>query len=413
MEEVTIFRNEEMNDLPEGWQKVKLSEVLKYEQPTNYIVKSENYDEQFGIPVLTAGKTFILGYTDEGKSVFKDIPVIIFDDFTTESRYITFPFKVKSSALKILRLRNDRNNLYCLYAIMQLLNFRPGSEHKRFWISEFSNLYVALPPSSEQLKIAEILETVDKTIDKTDALIEKYKRLKHGLMQELLTKGIDENGHIRSEKTHKFKDSPLGRIPEEWKVLKLGQVCKEILSGATPDKSNVLFWNDQAIPWLTNEEVDEDKINYIYGTKTKVSEVALKKSNISLIPQGSLILSLTASVGKIAINIIPLCTNQQFNSFVLKKEILTSQFLAYYLLLEKKRIRGLGGLTTFDFISKSQIKGFEIAFPGINEQQKIAFILSKADEVIEKEEAYKAKLERIKRGLMEDLLTGKIRVNDL
>jgi len=171
MKQITIFKNEEMNYLPEGWQKVKLSEVIKYEQPTNYIVKSENYDEQFGIPVLTAGKTFILGYTDEDKSVFKDIPVIIFDDFTTESRYITFPFKVKSSALKILRLRNNKNNLYCLYATMQFLNFRPGSEHKRFWISEFSNLYIALPSSSEQRKIAEILETVDNAIDKTDALI--------------------------------------------------------------------------------------------------------------------------------------------------------------------------------------------------------------------------------------------------
>ncbi|MDD8019989.1 MAG: restriction endonuclease subunit S [Acidobacteriota bacterium] len=392
MKQITIFKNEEMNYLPEGWQKVKLSEVIKYEQATNYIVKSENYDEQFGIPVLTAGKTFILGYTDEDKSVFKDIPVIIFDDFTTESRYITFPFKVKSSALKILRLRNNKNNLYCLYATMQFLNFRPGSEHKRFWISEFSNLYIALPSSSEQRKIAEILETVDNAIDKTDALIEKYNRLKQGLMQELLTKGIDENGHIRSEKTHKFKDSPLGRIPEEWKIKKLG----ELLQYEQPTKYIVKTENyDErfGVPVLTAGKT------FILGYTNEEDGVF---KNIPVIifddfTTGSRYISFVFKVKSSALKLLRLKDDRN-SLFFLYNMI---QLLNYNPGSEHKRF----------WIS--EFSNLEISVPSAYEQRHIARILSQADEVIEKEEAYKAKLERIKRGLMEDLLTGRVRVNDL
>ncbi len=91
-----------LKNLPEGWKKVRLGEVITYIQPTRFLVKTEKYDPASGIPVLTPGKTFILGYTDEIDGIYNNLPAIIFDDFTTESRYIKFPFKVKSSAIKIL-----------------------------------------------------------------------------------------------------------------------------------------------------------------------------------------------------------------------------------------------------------------------------------------------------------------------
>lgn len=105
----------QMNDnikVPEGWKRVRLGEILKYEQPTKYLVKNENYDKNSGIPVLTPGKTFILGYTDEKFGIFENLPVIIFDDFTTESKYINFPFKLKSSAIKILNTKKMKKIIY-------------------------------------------------------------------------------------------------------------------------------------------------------------------------------------------------------------------------------------------------------------------------------------------------------------
>lgn len=386
-----------MNYLPEGWQKVKLSEVIKYEQPTNYIVKSENYDEQFGIPVLTAGKTFILGYTDEDKSVFKDIPVIIFDDFTTESRYITFPFKVKSSALKILRLRNNKNNLYCLYATMQFLNFRPGSEHKRFWISEFSNLYIALPSSSEQRKIAEILETVDNAIDKTDALIEKYKRLKQGLMQKLLTKGIDENGHIRSEKTHKFKDSPLGRIPEEWEVTKLGEVIELFDNKRIPLDSEYRSTIKGTIPYCGANGIIDYINDYIFDEEYVL--IAEDGGDFSRYAETAYIMR-----GKF-------WANNHVHIVKGKNRVLDNYFLMFCINIQDVNSYISG--TTRGKLNQRLLKSILNPLPPFPEQHRITTILSRVGEVIEKEEAYKAKLERIKRGLMEDLLTGRVRVNDL
>lgn len=195
-EETHRFKASPLGRIPEEWEVVRLGEVLEYKQPTKYIVKTENYDERVGIPVLTPGKTFILGYTDEKDGIFKDFPVIIFDDFTTKSKYITFPFKVKSSALKILKVRDNKNNLYFLYNTMQILNFKPGSEHKRFWISEYSKLKISLPPLPEQHRIASILSQIDETIEKEEKYKEKLERIKRGLMEDLLTGKVRINHMI-------------------------------------------------------------------------------------------------------------------------------------------------------------------------------------------------------------------------
>lgn len=141
------FKDFPVGRIPEEWDVKKLGEVLQYEQPQKYIVSSEHFDKNSGTPVLTAGKNFILGYTHEDFGICNHLPVILFDDFTTDSRYVNFPFKVKSSALKILRARDKNINLFYLYNSMQLLNVKPGSEHKRFWISEYSKLEIPLPPS--------------------------------------------------------------------------------------------------------------------------------------------------------------------------------------------------------------------------------------------------------------------------
>ncbi|WKD85386.1 putative type I restriction enzymeP M protein [Polaribacter huanghezhanensis] len=135
------------------YETVKLGDVLDYEQPTKYIVKSVNYDDSYTTPVLTAGKTFILGYTNEKDGIFKNgLPVIIFDDFTTATKLVDFPFKVKSSAMKILRVKKDKADIEYLYHVMQNIDF-DSSEHKRYWISQFSQLLIPLPSLPKQKEI--------------------------------------------------------------------------------------------------------------------------------------------------------------------------------------------------------------------------------------------------------------------
>ena len=173
-------------DFTDKWKYVALEHLLEYEQPTKYLVQSTDYIES-GTPVLTAGKTFILGYTAETKGIYTNLPVIIFDDFTTDSKYVTMPFKAKSSAMKMLQLKDRRYNLRLVYELMQLIQF-PLYDHQRYWISEYSKLQEYIPSDfEEQQAIATILSDMNKEIADLEAQRDKYRLLKSGMMQKLLT----------------------------------------------------------------------------------------------------------------------------------------------------------------------------------------------------------------------------------
>lgn len=170
----------------DSWVEKKLGEILDYEQPQPYLVVSTDYVDS-GIPVLTAGKSRILGYTTEQFGIYNKLPVIIFDDFTTDSKYISYPFKVKSSAMKVLSLKNNDYDLRLVYELMQQIDF-PLKDHQRYWISEYSQLTISIPKDrEEQTAIATILTDMDKEIADLEAKRDKYSLLKSGMMQKLLT----------------------------------------------------------------------------------------------------------------------------------------------------------------------------------------------------------------------------------
>ena len=136
----------------------KLGDVLHYEQPTVYLVESTEYNDEYSTPVLTAGKSFIKGYTNETHGIFQadKLPVIIFDDFTTATQFVDFQFKVKSTAMKIL-VPSDELDISYAYYFMQTIN-HDHRTHKRYWISEYSKRDIPLPPLEEQKRIVKVLE---------------------------------------------------------------------------------------------------------------------------------------------------------------------------------------------------------------------------------------------------------------
>lgn len=167
------------------WPMVKLSEILDYEQPTKYIVESVDYDDSYSTPVLTAGKTFILGYTNETNGIFKeDLPVIIFDDFTTSIKYVDFPFKVKSSAMKILKANKEKALIRYVYFAMQNIDF-PFTEHKRYWISEYSKIEIPLPSIKEQAKILKEIDGFVTKIDEAKRTIRDLEESIQSTVEEL------------------------------------------------------------------------------------------------------------------------------------------------------------------------------------------------------------------------------------
>lgn len=170
-------------EFKEDWVKTNFEKLLKYERPDKYIVDNTNYNIA-GTPVLTANKAFILGYTDENFGIYTKLPVIIFDDFTVDKKYVEFSFKVKSSAIKILKPKfND--NLKFIYELMRTVKFS-ADEHKRYYISTYQYIDVFVPQQiEEQNKIAECLNSIDELISAQTEKIEALKLHKKGLMQGL------------------------------------------------------------------------------------------------------------------------------------------------------------------------------------------------------------------------------------
>jgi type I restriction enzyme S subunit len=177
------FKKADGSDYPK-WEEFRLKEVLDYEQPTKYIVKSTEYCDSYDIPVLTAGKTFILGYTNEKQGIYSKSPVIIFDDFTTANHYVDFDFKIKSSAMKLLKEKNKNINLKFVYEFIQRLHF-PLGEHKRYWISEYSYLKIKLPCLEEQTKIANFLLSLDIKISQNKKVLEETQKFKKALLNQM------------------------------------------------------------------------------------------------------------------------------------------------------------------------------------------------------------------------------------
>lgn len=156
--------NRHYENIPEGWAICTFEDVLEYEQPQKYIVSSTDYSDKYNVPVLTAGKSFIIGKTNEEFGVYDNLPVIIFDDFTTDSKYVDFPFKVKSSAMKILHPKAGINLRYIAYlmSVTRLV----GDTHKRYWISEYSKIAIMLPPVREQERIVAVIENIFDSLDR-------------------------------------------------------------------------------------------------------------------------------------------------------------------------------------------------------------------------------------------------------
>lgn len=150
--------------MPKGWAICSLENIIEYEQPTAYIVSSTDYDDSYLTPVLTAGKSFIIGHTNETNGIYTNLPCIIFDDFTTDSKLVDFPFKVKSSAMKILQVKEEISIEYV--AMFMSITRLISDTHKRYWISEYSKINIPIPPKDEQCRIVETVHIMFTKLDK-------------------------------------------------------------------------------------------------------------------------------------------------------------------------------------------------------------------------------------------------------
>ena len=222
-----------MDKKTNNWQIKKLEDLLDYIQPTKYIVKSTDYSENYNIPVLTAGKSFILGKTNETEGIFENAPVIIFDDFTTANKLVNFKFKVKSSAMKILKPKNEDVNLLFVYYYMQTLRISFDT-HKRYWISVFSKLPIPLPDSETQHAIVSKIEELFSELDKGIAELKTAQ-------QQLKTYRQSVLNSIVNDKNLNSIESVIEKLDQGWSPKCLNEKSKSFNEWAVIKTSAVQF----------------------------------------------------------------------------------------------------------------------------------------------------------------------------
>ncbi|WP_151943291.1 restriction endonuclease subunit S [Aliarcobacter butzleri] len=396
-----------MSNLPKGWSLVELNEICNINMGQS--PKSESYNENnIGLPLIQGNadiknrKTLPRTYTSDITKKCKIGDIIM--TVRAPVGAIAKSYHNACIGRGVCSITPKENNDF-------LYHFLVGYEDKWDKLSQGSTftavngndikkIKLPLPPLEEQKKIADILSTVDKKIAFVEENINATEELKKGLMQKLLTEGI---GHTE------FKDSELGRIPEGWKVVKLEEVCTKIVGGGTPSKNEPDYWNNGTIPWVTPSEFTKSKSNYISVTESKISEEGLKNSSATLLAIGTVIMSSRATIGECKINTIEITTNQGFISFQCN-DLLNNLYLLYFIKQNKPNILKISSGSTFLEVSRTSMKNFSIAIPPLEEQKQIAEILSTVDKKLENLKEKKQSFEELKKGLMQKLLTGEVRL---
>lgn len=365
-----------INELcPDGVEYVPIKEITKFEQPTKYIVKSTNYRDDFNTPVLTAGQTFILGYTNETDGIYnasKEHPVIIFDDFTGAFKWVDFPFKVKSSAMKMISANKDVTTLRYIYHVMGHLNFI-SSEHKRLWIGIYSAFRVPLPPLSIQSEIVHILDsftllTADLTAELTAELTARQKQ--YAFYRDYLLDFSNE------DVIKKIPDIDCSNV----EYLTLNDVCEFVRGPFGGSLKKEIFINEgYAVYEQQNAIYNRFKFRYFIS---KNDFQRLKRFEVKT---NDLIMSCSGTMGKIAIipdNAPKGIINQALLKLTPKSNI-DSHYLKYYFenTISKIMNDSARGGAIKNVASVSELKKISIPVPPLSVQENIVKILDRFDKL--------------------------------
>ena len=421
-----------------NWAECEFQDLLNYTQPTKYIVRSTEYDDTYKIPVLTAGKSFIKGYTNEEDGIFENYPVIIFDDFTTATKYVNFPFKVKSSAMKILEPNCKLVNLKFVYFAMQVNAIRSDT-HKRYWISVYAKKQFLIPPLNEQdrivAKIEELFSELDNGIENLKtarAQLKVYRQalLKHAFEGKLTAEWREQNKdkletaatlqqRIQTERAARYQQqladwqaagqtgskpkapkllppltneelAELPELPENWSWEKIDALLTlEKKPMATGPFGTLLSKSDHkpfGLPVLGIENIGNGK--FIRGNKIFVSELKAKELESFKVEAGDIVISRSGTVGEICR--IPNGLEKAFISTNLIRVSLNIKVINqdYFVYLfqgggtVKQQVKFLCKGSSREFLNQTILESIVFPLPNINEQNSIVnFIDSKFSEV--------------------------------
>lgn len=373
------------------WEQHKLGDLLQYEQPQKYIVISSAYDDSFDIPVLTAGQSFVLGWTNEKTGIKKaspENPVIIFDDFVTSSHYVDFPFKIKSSAMKLLSSTNSTNDINFSFNLLKQIEYTPIS-HIRHWISMFAQFNVYAPTANEQAKIGRTFNKFDSLITFHQRKLDILKKIKSVLLEKMFPKDDSNVPEIR-----------FTGFTEVWEQRKFSDVVKT-RRGLTYKLADI---SNNGVRVLRSSNISED----IFVQRDDDVFVKREAVNIEYVNENDiLITSANGSsrlVGKHAI-VSSIKANQAVHGgFMLLASTKEPYFInasmssTWY----KKFIELFvaGGNGSIGNLNKNDLDNYEIFIPVVDEQKRLGLLFRDIDNLIALHQRKLELLRNIKKSLL-------------
>ncbi len=423
----TNFKDTEIGKIPEDWEVVRLKDVL--DNIGNGLNAKQNKDK-IGYPVtrietISDGKINLtrLGYVEEinqediNKYRLK-IGDVLFSHINSDEHigkvaiYEGKP-KILLHGINLLLLRPNKNKLkphYFLYTLKYVKQKNIFKNIAKRAVNQSSinqvqlkNLKLLLPPLKEQKAIAKVLKDFDDLLEVIDKQVEKLEKIKKGLMNVYFTKGIFKH--------EEFKDTEIGKIPADWKVVKVKDIFY-VKTGTTPSTKIKEYWENGTENWFTPEDFNKGKTGvFLKSSKRKITLKAIEEKNLNVLSRGSILISTRAPVGYVALLEEEGCFNQGCKGLEAKINI-NSLFYVYYLSYIKRKLEELSGGSTFKELSKSVLENLKLPLPPLEEQKAIAERLKNIDDLIETKQKEKKHLERAKKKVMDLLLTGKVRVRE-
>lgn len=398
--------------IPEGWKEKEIEKLIKERKKSHLKVSDAANFGQY--PFFTSGEA-VLSHTHDlidNENIFLATGgVANIKYFNGKSAYSTDTYTITTS--------EEVDTQYLFFELLNIIeyinaNYFQGSGLKHLQKKDLKKHIILYPEEIiEQRQINKILSQINEVISQTEQLISKYSRIKIGLMQDLLSKGIDENGNIRSEATHKFKDSPLGRIPEEWEVLKLDDLIKAI--DPQPDHRTPPIHVD-GVPYVGISDILPNGDININNYRKVGHNVLEKQQNAFKIEKGDMIFGKIGTIGKPTM--LPDFCKYPFTlsaNVILIKPHECPEFI-YWSLISKYVVDQVNlsiHSTSQPAFGMEKIRDLDIMTPQPNERIRIANSLSKIEKIIQEEIITLMKHQPLKTGLMQDLLSGKVRVNHL